>query len=128
MTSSSADGFSINFIYLTKHISTCVWKCLPASISYYESPITIRFVMAALSSRPSISQRLMNAAFFHSPIYPGYYYSNSPLAEITGIYFIIILCTLGIRIKELYSTHPLLAFVIISTFETLKNYSNKLTI
>jgi len=68
LTSSSAEGFSINFIYLTKHISTYAWKCLPASISYYESPITIRFVMAALSRSPSMSHRLMNAAFFHSPI------------------------------------------------------------
>ena len=122
---SSADGFSLSLICLAMHLSVDCKKLLPASISYWASPITIRFVMASRSSRPSICHRERKAYFFQSQM--SYEYSNSPRAEITGMYFIIIWWTFGRRMLEEYSTQPFLAFVMISTLAELRNFSRRAT-
>ena len=68
LSSSSPEGSSYSFICLTMDFSRALFSTLPASISYWESPITIMLVRASLSINPSISLRDRKAAFFHSAI------------------------------------------------------------
>ena len=99
---------------------------IPASISYWESPMTIRFVIASGAISPYISYKDINASFFHS--FRPTRCSNSALAEMTGMYFEIKLCTFGSNILDEYSTHPLFALVIIITLDTLRKLLSKIKI
>jgi len=117
LASSSGWGYSLSFTCFTKHLSLVLPNAFPADISYSESPTTNKFVIAALSNSPSLYHSFKKHSSFHLLVSNGYYASNSVLADMIGIWFIISLWTLGKRKEDENSTHPRLALVIMITFD-----------
>lgn len=110
-------GFSLNLTVLIKHFSMVKPIVIPASISNYESPITIKFVTASLLNLIlPFSFKAKKASYFQRIILQGYSFSCSSLAEITGTFYIIIAFDKGNNFFADICTHPFFAFVIITGY------------
>ena len=112
LTSSSGEGFSLNFTVLIKARGNFVARCWPASISIFDSPKQIKFVTAPSSNSFIVDRK---AWIFHWWESPGKTCSYVLLAEMTLIFFILS-ATDGIYQVVENSTHPSAAFVIMNTY------------
>lgn len=123
LTSSSGVGYSLIFTNLIRHSLHYFQNYTPASISYGESPTTIRFVRA-FGSRvdPSLCHRDQKVLSFQTWVWKGYSFSNMSLAEMMATWVRINLWTFGSMKLEENSTQPLRALVTMNVLPTLMDF------